>query len=1099
MSNYLSSSSDIDTKFICILRNNSNLKSPVFYKCELKREKFDYKYNNDEYYYFQKKDELKGNILDNIKKINDELKEYENKYSYEERDINKYFYILELNIPLFYKNEEYGDFFELMDIPGLNEKDDFYLSKIIPFIVNKCLFSIYIFDMEKYENDDTINIYKEYSNQLNKFYNTNSIYILNKIDCIPEKDKKNNKNQNYYFDNFKKYLKDDLNVNLEQNYILKLNSKDLFNKVNAFSNFKIYFSHIVDTIEEEEKNELFNLLEYTKKKFIEYFQINEEEIEAIFNDTNENKYDNYYDENEYNEIMDDIISKGLSPDFEDNQYKKLKFIFKTRKPLYLPIPELNSLYKTIFGSLEKGINEFFNWNKVTELMKNFNEFINNSFEKEDEKNKYKQVCKTLLDAFHQELERREKLGSVEWNISILNPLKSIIDKLIKLDSNNGSLIKLKNDFNSLTYFVYNYRKIRIPLLGGYSTGKSSFLNSLIGMDILPVDVNKCTNRGIIIRHNKQNKPPQLFKTKFTHVDNPEYWYFKDGESPICEGYEKVKQKLIELNFEEVKFEDAFIVLKTPLKIFSEIDLLKNDLKELLEERLELIDFPGLDVKNNFYKESIFTPLMRFSDGFIFVNECDLIQESGNLNILKSILSQIKTRKFSFSYNSCLFLLHKLDKSLDLNIEKSKEIFKTIFVQDENFNVNKFSSKLFHIYLEFFNKYIKDFESFIVYILENLIKSESKKKIKNYGEFLNLINNISKKLKFQINKKFIENNNIAKEYDLKLQNDILFKVFKSLQLDINDNINIYNEEFYKIVQEIYFNYLYINDNHKFQNQRVLSNANNLFESLYKLFKDSYEYTENQFKKYFNLFIESFNDLFVLIDLKIYGDQINNQLIYNQIDKKNTELKEETNNRYKISLKLIKNERKNFEEKNQKIVDDFLLRYQNDSDENKQENYVRIEKKIQYNIKELSKKVNEQLNYFNDIVKALNMQNQSIKNIKIIYSDKILNKNSKDIESFEYKEGPLDIFRFLGNCAIFIHNKRKEKKKIEDNFNEYLKEINSLIQNCEDTYISEIESINTLILKKIDDNLSANNSEFEGIKKNRRDYEEIKTKYYNIINK
>jgi len=814
---------------------------------------------------------------------------------------------------------------------------------------------------------------------------------------------------------------------LEQNYILKLNSKDLFNKVNAFSNFKIYFSHIVDTIEEEEKNELFNLLEYTKKKFIEYFQINEEEIEAIFNDTNENKYDNYYDENEYNEIMDDIISKGLSPDFEDNQYKKLKFIFKTRKPLYLPIPELNSLYKTIFGSLEKGINEFFNWNKVTELMKNFNEFINNSFEKEDEKNKYKQVCKTLLDAFHQELERREKLGSVEWNISILNPLKSIIDKLIKLDSNNGSLIKLKNDFNSLTYFVYNYRKIRIPLLGGYSTGKSSFLNSLIGMDILPVDVNKCTNRGIIIRHNKQNKPPQLFKTKFTHVDNPEYWYFKDGESPICEGYEKVRQKLIELNYEEVKFEDAFIVLKTPLKIFSEIDLLKNDLKELLEERLELIDFPGLDVKNNFYKESIFTPLMRFSDGFIFVNECDLIQESGNLNILKSILSQIKTRKFSFSYNSCLFLLHKLDKSLDLNIEKSKEIFKTIFVQDENFNVNKFSSKLFHIYLEFFNKYIKDFESFIVYILENLIKSESKKKIKNYGEFLNLINNISKKLKFQINKKFIKNNNIAKEYDLKLQNDILFKVFKSLQLDINDNINIYNEEFYKMIQEIYINYLYINDNHKFQNQRVLSNANNLFESLYKLFKDSYEYTENQFKKYFNLFIESFNDLFVLIDLKIYGDEINKQLIYNQIDKKNTELKEETNNRYKISLKLIENERKNFEEKNQKIVDDFLLRYQNDSDENKQENYVLIEKKIQNNIKELSKKVNEQLNYFNDIVKALNMQKQSIKNIKINYSDKILNKNSKVIESFEYKEGLLDIFRFFGNCVIFIHNKRKEKKK------------------------------------------------------------------------
>ena len=215
-------------------------------------------------------------------------------------------------------------------------------------------------------------------------------------------------------------------------------------------------------------------------------------------------------------------------------------------------------------------------------------------------------------------------------------------------------------------------------------------------------------------------------------------------------------------------------------------------------------------------------------------------------------------------------------------------------------------------------------NYFIYILENLIKDESKKKIKNYGEFLDLMNNISKKLKFQINKKFVKNNNIVKEYDLKLQNDILYKVFESLQLDINDNSNIYNEEFYKIVKEIYSNYLYINDNHKFQNQRVLSNANNLFESLCKLFKDSYEYTENQFKKYFNLFIESFNDLFVLIDIKIYGDQINNQLIYNQIDKKNTKLKEETNNHYKNSLELIKNERKDFEEKNQKIINDFLLR-------------------------------------------------------------------------------------------------------------------------------------------------------------------------------
>ena len=149
--------------------------------------------------------------------------------------------------------------------------------------------------------------------------------------------------------------------------------------------------------------------------------------------------------------------------------------------------------------------------------------------------------------------------------------------------------------------------------------------------------------------------------------------------------------------------------------------------------------------------------------------------------------------------------------------------------------------------------------------------------------------------------------------------------------------------------------------------------------------------------------------------------------------------------------------------------------------------------------MSKKVNEQLNYFNDIIEALNIQNESIKGININYSEKILNKNSKVIDPFQYKDGLFDIFRWIGNCAIYIHNKRKEKQKIEDNFNEYINEINGLIQNCEDTYISEIESINTLILKKINDNLSANNNEFEGIKKNRAEYDEIINKYYNIISK
>lgn len=153
----------------------------------------------------------------------------------------------------------------------------------------------------------------------------------------------------------------------------------------------------------------------------------------------------------------------------------------------------------------------------------------------------------------------------------------------------------------------------------------------------------------------------------------------------------------------------------------------------------------MDVFINFYKETIFSPLMRFSDGFIFMNECDLIQEIGNIKILTDIIKQIKSRKFTFTYKSCLFLLHKLDKSLNLDINKSKEILENLFIKDkkekEELKVEKFSSKLYHIYIEFSNKFTLDFTTFLKIIVENLVKPEEKKLIKNDSDFLNKINNI----------------------------------------------------------------------------------------------------------------------------------------------------------------------------------------------------------------------------------------------------------------------------------------------------------------------------------------------------------------------
>ena len=514
------------------------------------------------------------------------------------------------------------------------------------------------------------------------------------------------------------------------------------------------------------------------------------------------------------------------------------------------------------------------------------------------------------------------------------------------------------------------------------------------------------------------------------------------------------------------------------------------------------------MKNNFFKEKIFSPLMRFSDGFIFVNECDLIQESGNLKILMSIINQIKTRKFSFTYKSCLFLLHKLDKSLDLDIEKSKEFFEDLFLKDkkdEELNVDKFSSKLYHIYIEFCNKYITDFDQYLKYIIENLIKPEEKKQIKNYLDFLNKINSISKRLKFQINKKLIVNdiNKIEKDFYLKndfvkVINDYLNNVFKLFNNN-NNNEQFEFEKISKIVKEIYSNYTYLKDNHKFQNQRVLSNANNFFESLYKLFKESYEFTENQFKKYFNNLIENFNNMLILIDLKIYGNQFKSQIIFNDIEKENKFLEEETKKFYNESKKFIDEQENILINKNQKLKEKFISNYNNDNEIKNLNNFLLLEQNFQNNFNDFLLNINNQLNKPNQIIKKLqinNLKNNAINtNIKQIS----LKKESKIFKEFKYNENVLgNIFKGIGNAYIFIHNKIKEKDLIEKNINVYLDEINLLVDNCKITFNNEINNKRNEILKKININLNANSENFDGIKNNREEYEKIKNEYKQIIN-
>ena len=385
-------------------------------------------------------------------------------------------------------------------------------------------------------------------------------------------------------------------------------------------------------------------------------------------------------------------------------------------------------------------------------------------------------------------------------------------------------------------------------------------------------------------------------------------------------------------------------------------------------------------------------------------------------------------------------------------------------------------------------------------MENLIKPQEKNKIKNYQDFLNLINNIIKKLKLLINKKLIKNKDIKiKENDLIKKNENLRYVFKYLKLEEDNNDeNIDNNEILNIVKEIYSNYLYINMNYKFENHRILSNANSLFESLQRLFENSYNYTEKEFKKYLDFFINNFNDLFIYFDLKIFRDQFNNQL-FDWINKKNKNLYKKTNDLYDISKKFIEIEKTKLFDKNEKIKNDFLLKYDNNKSENKLENYYKIEIEIQNNINVFSKKINQQIIKFNEIITELDLNVNLVHELYINYSKAKLNKDSRISKYCIYEDNKVFINFLKGiiNIGIYINNQRNEKQKIENNLNDYFSEIKVLVENIQEEYNSEIDLIKSEILNKIDNNLRNNNNKFEEIKNQRQEYYKIKAEYLKFI--
>ena len=214
------------------------------------------------------------------------------------------------------------------------------------------------------------------------------------------------------------------------------------------------------------------------------------------------------------------------------------------------------------------------------------------------------------------------------------------------------------------------RKI-LSVIGNISTGKSSFLNYLLGSDILQTGDGLKTRFIIIIRHTENNEPVLSWITRKRSACEDIYIKKENSQGKIeYKGKKEIIEKINFLNAILKKDEDEgkldysqhLYLLETRIKNIHNQEFLKS---------FDLADIPGL---NNMSKKgkkfdsvkNIFTPLKGLIHYGFLIFDSNQYEDSSIIEILKQFIFEEKIK-----INHFLIILNKIDQIAQ---EKRKAAF-----------------------------------------------------------------------------------------------------------------------------------------------------------------------------------------------------------------------------------------------------------------------------------------------------------------------------------------------------------------------------------------------------------------------------------------
>ncbi|MEH2196145.1 MAG: dynamin family protein [Nostoc sp.] len=180
----------------------------------------------------------------------------------------------------------------------------------------------------------------------------------------------------------------------------------------------------------------------------------------------------------------------------------------------------------------------------------------------------------VTDRFIQDLERVAQVRS-EISVCLTKLAETINQAELAGDSSSGKL-SLERDIEDITVASKNLRQgvFRLLVLGDMKRGKSTFLNALIGENLLPSDVNPCTALLTVLRYGPEKKVTI---------------HFNDGKSPQELDFQNFKYKYTIDPAEAKKLEQE------KKQAFPDVDYAVVEYPlTILEKGIEIVDSPGLN-------------------------------------------------------------------------------------------------------------------------------------------------------------------------------------------------------------------------------------------------------------------------------------------------------------------------------------------------------------------------------------------------------------------------------------------------------------------------------------------------------------------------